>query len=747
MTFSQFIKILKRNIIWLILFPTLIAVIVYFLTQRLPKEYISGTTIYTGIASGYSISSTEGGQNNLDYFAVSNAFDNLITTVKSRNTIEEVAIKILAQHLLLEQPDPSILGQEGFEKLRSMVSEEDRSQMIVAGNFAATVDKITKIKNASGDNIVLQLLGTPKTYYSVETILANLVAERKQSSDFIDITYKAGDPGVCVNTVKFLSESFITKYKYLKGAETINVVKWFEARLREAAGELNNSENKLKDFGIRNKIINYNEQSKFIAEAKEDNETDYYKELMNYEGKKRAIARLEDKLESREILLKNNEVLNKLRRELSVVNEQLVRAKIYNNPKENVGRLAQKGEDLKKEIRLYVLQYYSLNNTIEGVPQQNLLNRWLDEILSADEADARLNVHVDRRKEFNRQYDEFAPLGMQISRLEREVTVNEKQYLEILHGLHLAKLRQQNIELSNNLQVMDNPSFPMKPVSSRRLLLIIISFITAFFLVLAYFIIREILDSSVKNTAKAEQLTGLKIFSALPDNMAVNNLSINKIENTLLDYAVSNLKIEIESGDSHQNNYLITILSSREQEGKTYAGLKLAEKLYSLDSSVLFITNDENIEDSETDDRKFRIAKYDITSKLFGAKSVDSLLPEFSKIKDSNYNFVILEIPAISINALPNQLVRNSRLSLMMLDARRSWTNSDNSILNLYRKASGSDSRIMLWLNRVDADNLESLVGSNYSPRKRVRNNTSKLISERVEEASNNVTTEEVETL
>ena len=274
MTFTQFIRILKRNLIWLILFPTLIAVIVYFLTQRLPKEFVSGTTIYTGIASGYSISSTEGAQSTLDYFAVTNAFDNLITTVKSKNTIEEVSIKLLAQHLLLEQPDPSILGQEGFEKLRGLVSEEDRSQMIISGNFAATVDKITKIKNSSGDNIVLQLLNTPKSYYSIETILSNLTAERKSSSDFIDISYKAGDPGVCVNTVKFLSESFITKYKYLKGAETINVVKWFEARLRESASELNNSENKLKDFGIRNKIINYNEQSKFIAEAKEENETD-----------------------------------------------------------------------------------------------------------------------------------------------------------------------------------------------------------------------------------------------------------------------------------------------------------------------------------------------------------------------------------------------------------------------------------------------------------------------------------------
>ncbi|MEI6880844.1 MAG: hypothetical protein WCK82_05910, partial [Bacteroidota bacterium] len=144
--------------------------------------------------------------------------------------------------------------------------------------------------------------------------------------------------------------------------------------------------------------------------------------------------------------------------------------------------------------------------------------------------------------------------------------------------------------------------------------------------------------------------------------------------------------------------------------------------------------------------RKLRIAKYDITSKLFGAKSVDNLLPEFSRVNGSNYNFIILEIPAISINALPNQLVKNSRLSLMMLDARRSWTNSDNSILNLYRKASGHDNRIMLWLNHVDTDNLETLIGSRYIHRiKKGTNNPSRLLTENSTLQDN--TTEEVETI
>jgi hypothetical protein len=260
---------------------------------------------------------------------------------------------------------------------------------------------------------------------------------------------------------------------------------------------------------------------------------------------------------------------------------------------------------------------------------------------------------------------------------------------------------------------MDNPVFPTKPLASKRLLLVVLSFLASFFFLLVYFIAKELLDSSIKNTARAEELTGLKTFSALPNRLSVSNsLQIGRMENTLLDYAVSNLKIELENNPQSSNNYLITIISSRELEGKSYAAQKLAEKLYSLDYSVLYISNDDNCEDAETDDRRFRTLRYDITSRLFSAKTEENLLPEFSRVNRNAFNFIIVEIPAISVNALPNQLIRNSRLSLLVLDARRSWTAADENIMKLFRKAAGEENKIMLWLNQVEPEDLENMVGA-----------------------------------
>ena len=61
---------------WLILCPLLVALLVYLKMGTKPRNYKSTTTIYTGIVSGYDITTTEGSRQ--DWNVINNAMDNLI---------------------------------------------------------------------------------------------------------------------------------------------------------------------------------------------------------------------------------------------------------------------------------------------------------------------------------------------------------------------------------------------------------------------------------------------------------------------------------------------------------------------------------------------------------------------------------------------------------------------------------------------------------------------------------------------
>ena len=74
MSFLHFIKLLSKNILWLLLIPTILAVSIYYFTRNEKKVYLSESTIYTGIASGYDLNGTT----KADFYTTSNAFDNLL---------------------------------------------------------------------------------------------------------------------------------------------------------------------------------------------------------------------------------------------------------------------------------------------------------------------------------------------------------------------------------------------------------------------------------------------------------------------------------------------------------------------------------------------------------------------------------------------------------------------------------------------------------------------------------------------
>jgi uncharacterized protein involved in exopolysaccharide biosynthesis len=59
------------------------------------------------------------------------------------------------------------------------------------------------------------------------------------------------------------------------------------------------------------------------------------------------------------------------------------------------------------------------------------------------------------------------------SKLEREVETAEKEYLNLLHNLNQAILRENNLELSENISVIDDAAMPFVPNPSKRLMLII----------------------------------------------------------------------------------------------------------------------------------------------------------------------------------------------------------------------------------------------------------------------------------
>ncbi|MES2381613.1 MAG: hypothetical protein V4538_11265 [Bacteroidota bacterium] len=724
MTLITFIRIVLNKWKWLLLFPLLMSVTVFLLTSKQVREYQTNATIYTGLVSGYSI--TDNGESKVDFFAVNNAFDNLITTIKSRETIEEVGLKLLAQHLLLAAPTKDVLGERAFEKFKDLIPENEKKRLIVPGSFTKTFERLEKIKDSTNTNIVRYLLNTPGLFYNTEVILNSLTANRKASSDMVELSYKTTDPGVALNALNFVIESFSIRFKGIKNAETINVVKYFEQQLDKSFNTLQNSENKLRDFGIDNKIINYNEQSKFVAESKEDLTTDYYKEKMRFEAANSAINRIEEKMSKYTDVLKNNEDMIKIRQEIAQLNVNIANAKAYKMNTTQIQNMENELDNLKLKIKEKARDFYNFNNNIEWIPQQNLLDEWLSKLVELEESRGRLQVFDARIKQFDGIYSKFAPLGSTMNMLDREISINEKEYLSILHGLNLAKLRQQNIEMSSSLEIVDNPIFPISPLPSKRGLLIIVSFVAGFIILLAYYIAQELMNSAIKSPERVEKQIGLPLLNALPDlELPGKLIDINEMNNALVQRIINSIFIELKQSNYANDRHVITVLSTKSGEGKSYIAKLLAIKLAQIKNNVILLYPETSSKKSDVIMEKvasdLQVKEYKVLDKLVDANNISDLIEANNEtpLEDGQHSFTIIELPSLNKYPIPIEILDKSHVSLLIVHAHKSWTASDQRILKEFEKVKPGGVKVIL--NRVIPDLLEGIYGEIPKQRSKIR--------------------------
>lgn len=804
MKIIDLIRLLKKNLFLLLLTPIVLAGLVTYLTKTPTYSYSSETTLYTGIASGSSVEMNK----SLSFFATNTAFDNLINVIKSRETQQEVAIRLLALHLMLPEYSTKYISKESFNRLRTITPENVKKLVVNKGVFKSTsfsvpdtaqiqdnfsfntledseslnilpasIDKEAyeqTVRNleeymASNDtNFVYKLLYFTHPHYSIKAI-SGINVQRIQSSDLVKLKYDSDDPGICQQTLAMMTEVCINNYKHIKENRSDAVVKYFEHQLKQAATRLKVGEDKLLQFNEKNNIINYYEQSKAVAVVKEDLDVDYNNKRIKLAGTLAAIKRIEEKLGvQKQIQLKSTSIIE-LRNKLSAINSSILTAETIGYGKtidsEQLAKFKADSEKLKEQISQSVNELYSFGNSTDGLPVNKLLTDWISNVLEYEDLKAGMAVLAERIKEFQKQYAIYAPAGANIKRIEREISVSEQEFLEILHGLNLAKLKMQDAELSSTIKAVDPPFFPLSPNPTKRKILILTAAMIGFIFVLSLVLTLEYFDDTLKNPDKLSKILKLKTVGIFPKIfLKTGTLNFVFITNRLLEIVIQQLDLLTKSKESRCPRTLL-FLSTLSNDGKTVIAGNIALKLKKQGKKILFLNfTRESLRETEIsqigyskeplpvstsgfvqtgrnlafisrimgyDDQRIdpkspflkdpkeyieesEYAEYMIDTDYFNSTSYQNLIKN-RVTQNSQPDYVIIEIPPILYYSYPTELIASADLAVLVCRANRSWTDADNGVLETLKKQTKCEP--VAFLNGVELNVVETVLGD--LPKKR----------------------------
>ncbi|MBD2756222.1 GumC family protein [Spirosoma validum] len=689
------LRLLKRNVLWLLLLPALTAATVYYFTRNLPKVYRSTATIYTGLASGYSILSDE--QNSwVSPEVVNNEFDNLFTTINSQETMMRVGTRLLSRHLQLKNYDSLILGRQGYRQLEQIKAKI--SKYVVNGeDETATYLRLDGLAHAKGINPVKTLLLQGGTYYSVGRI-KNVKTVRKSGSDMLLMEYESDDPAITQATLALLIEVFRERYANFKSSEANSVVKYYTDRTRNTQNSLQQAETKLKSFGVTNKIVDYGQQTITAATSKAALTNDYNQEMMQYQAAKAAMATLGKRVSDRSSAIANNEAFINKREEIVKVQTQLANARSYGQPKSVIADLETKLNRLTSDMKSVALQHYEFGNTTESVAQRTLVDEWLKKVMTYEESAARLGVYEKQIKELDNTTNQLAPLGSTLKQLNRDVDVAEKEYMENLAELNKARVRQKNAEMEGPLSVLDEPDFPMAPLASKRKMLVGAGLATGLVLALLLMLVRYMLDNRVTSPQHAETQTGFLMVASFPV-VGKRSAKALRTAQAMLEQLRSTIAIELKAQTLKLPYTVVTLVSNRPKQGKSWISMRLAEQYAQAGHTVAYLYP-QLAKDQPAEVPNVTFISYAVGSDFIDVPDVDTLMKRNANVDAAPYDLILLELPSLINHAIPTHLVGQTNVSVFVVNAKAVWTREDAQLTALYKRAATHS--VIAVLNQVD---------------------------------------------
>ncbi len=693
--FRYIVRFLYKIRWYLVVLPTIALVVAWFMTRNMERVYDANTTIYTGMITSYNL---EGGSGIAGGNPQTN-ITNLILIIQTDNTIHEVSLKLFARCMMYGNPnkDNNFITAEHFRQLNASVPPEVKA-LINPQNELETYRNLKAYERPSQDNYLFGLLNY-HPYFSINNITSRLKVLQLNGSDIIDIAYSANDPGICYNTLDILNEVFANQYQQLRYGETMNVIKFFEKEVKRLYRNLTTAENDLIKYNVKNRIINYDEQTKQVSSLEAQQQIKNNELRMNIATTEALIAYLKQQLGNRSKIIESNQEFSSLVRDITRLQSRIANLKLMSS--ENGGNNNEAQLELSKaerQLDATTKKVKELTQTLEGanyntdtgVKSADLIDRWLEQVILLEKTKAELGAQDIMQQNIDQQFIFFSPIGATLDRKDRHIGFIEGNYMEMLKALNSARLRQRNLQMSTAvLRVLNPPMFPLNAQPTNRMMTLLGSFMLTFVMTALYFFIIELLDRTLRDRMRSERITQVPVMGCYPKESTLRYRRFNK---TINDMALRQLSKALLPNFKEGQQNVLNLLSTDAGNGKSYISQELENYWLSIGLQVRRLTYDE---DFLAEDSRYLMAT-----------DIKSICPDIMPNE-----IAIIEYPNLDDNTIPSGLLNMGTINLMVTRANRTWKDVDQKALKELQARLENKNSLFMYLTEASRYAVEEFVG------------------------------------
>lgn len=684
---------------WLILIGTAIfTLLVIYYTRHMQGGFDVKATLYTGVASGYNLESDK----RTDWATVQNSMDNLISIIQAESTLKRVSLRLFARILIQGNPEKENDGITAssynytYNHLKNSPNGNEILKLIDKSSEDKTVANLEKYMRPHKDNYIYGLFYYVHPYYSYNA-LKNIKVQRRLTSDLLDISYSSGDPGIAYNTVSILMHEFVEEYRRIRYGETDKVIKYFEEELARIGKQLRLEEEDLTKYNVEKRVINYIDETKEIAAINKEYELREQDALFAFNSTKSVLEELEKHMDSNaKQVLKNMEFVSKIKEASNITGKISEAEAISSSEIKDISTLnnnKKRLSELKQELNELTDAYVSHKYTKEGASRTNIIDQWLEQTLLHEKAKAELQIVQNSRQELNDRYVFFAPVGTTIRQKERSINFTERNYLTILQSYNEALLRKKNLEMTSaTLKVLNEPTYPISSNSTNRKQIVIAACVASFLIIVAFLLLIEMLDRTLRDASRTKRVTGFKVIGAVPNTKSSRYGGLTKTYVQLSIKELSNSLLRFLTKRRSSGVFIINLFSTSENSGEEELGNLICGYMQSRMLNTRFITYEQ---DFNTDSTQYLLAKN---------------ITDFYTLQGED--ILIVAYPPLSKSNIPSALLHDANANVLVAPANRGWKTIDKQLCEqLMAQLDQANVPLRICLTHAEREAVEDFTG------------------------------------
>lgn len=579
------------NYRWLVIaIPIISLLITYLLIKDLPKQYKSEAKLSTGLLDpSRQVAPDVPSYSGPDLLIKLNQqFTNIMDIMAMPKNMSILSYRLIIHDL--QNP------QAPFKQLSDDVKRLSATQRIEAiRQFQERIDQ--RLVLTPLDNYDVKFYNLVKSMgYDEKTLKKNLVIDHEANSDFIKVEYTSNNTLFSVFVVNTLAQDFIKNYTIDLIENKNNSILVLDSLLQKKEAIMNERNQQLKSYKIRNGVLNLDKQSQILYQQITDSEIKRNQSLVNREALLAALKNVNDNLNKR-----YNE--RYLGAELSVDNQAItnLRAKLQAAESKYLDG-GYKPTDKRKVDSLQALLSAQLIRTNDNyvsdplIAKQSLIQQRIDIGIELDKTAAGLKDLEVELKKLNAKFTAMVPFDAEVQKYERDADVATKEYLEILN-----RYNQTNLDKNIGLRLqLAQEGVPSLPETSKKPIFMALSLVASIAICFGVLFLIYLLDQSINNEKQLAEITNGNVIGHL-NYLQPNDRNLEAIwkndENlkTHLVYKnhLRNIRFDIYNLLTKENLKVLGITSLGKDKLKHFTTISLAYAFACMDKSVLIIGNEE----------------------------------------------------------------------------------------------------------------------------------------------------------